>query len=254
MTDFGQKDHFVGAMKGVIAAIAPQARVIDITHEIEPYQISQARSLLAQSWPFFPPRTIHVAVVDPGVGGERRPILVEAQGHRFVGPDNGLFSDLIALPGAEVRHITNATLFLADVSATFHGRDIFAPVAAHLAAGVAASRVGPFITDAVKLPSADAVRSSSRTWIGQVVTIDRFGNLITNLRLSQLPNLTQRRFVLKLGSLELTRLAPSYSEGGPDQPIVVAGSSGCLEIAINQGSAARCLGIARGARVELNFF
>ena len=251
MTDFGQQDHFVGVMKGVIATIAPRARVIDITHETPPYQIAQARFTLAQSWPFFPPRTIHVVVVDPGVGSARRPILVEARDHRFVGPDNGVFSDLMALTGAKVRHITNARLFLPEVSATFHGRDIFAPVAAHLAAGLAASRVGPLIADALRLPSAAVLRSTERTWIGQVLAIDRFGNLITNLSLSELPDLTRRRFVLSVGPARISDFAPSYSTGAPGKPIVVAGSSGRLEIAMNQEAAAAHLRVACGDRVEL---
>lgn len=251
LTDFGLKDHFVGVMKGVIAAIAPRARVIDITHEIEPYQIPQARFLLAQSWPWFPKGTTHVAVVDPGVGSERRPILVEARNHRFVGPDNGIFSDLLNLPETKVRHITNTKLFLPGVSATFHGRDIFAPVAAHLATGVAASRVGSLVTDALRLSPADAVRTSERTWTGQVVFVDRFGNLVTNLSLAELPDLTRRGFVLTLGSAELSELAPNYASGPPGKTIVVAGSSGCLEIAINQDSAALRLGVGCGARVDL---
>jgi hypothetical protein len=251
LTDFGLKDHFVGVMKAVIAVIAPRARVIDITHEIEPYQLSPARFALAQSWPYFPTRTIHVAVVDPGVGTARRPILVEAANHRFIGPDNGIFSDLLDLPGTKVRHIANTKLFLPNVSTTFHGRDIFAPVAAHLAAGVAASRVGPLVTDAIKLPPQRAVRTSERTWTGQIVLVDRFGNLITNLSLAELPDLTRRAFVLQLGSTELSALAPNYASGPSGQAIAVAGSSGYLEIAINQDSAALRLGRGGGAPVQL---
>lgn len=250
LTDFGLKDHFVGVMKGVIAAIAPRARVIDITHEIEPYQLCQARFALAQSWPYFPKRTIHVVVVDPGVGTARRPILVQTANHRFIGPDNGIFSDLLDLPGTKVRHVANTKLFLPNVSATFHGRDIFAPVAAYLAAGVSASRVGPLVTDAIKLPPQRAVQTSERTWTGQIVSIDRFGNLITNLSLAELPDLTRRRFVLQLGSAHLSALAPNYASGLPGQAIAVAGSSGCLEIALNQDSAASRLGLGCGAPVE----
>ncbi len=254
LTDFGLKDHFVGVMKGVIAAIAPRARVIDITHQVDPYQLCQARFLLAQSWPYFPPRTIHVVVVDPGVGSERRPILVETQNHLFVGPDNGIFSDLLDLPATKIRHIANARLFLPNVSATFHGRDIFAPVAAHLAAGVAASRVGPLIADALRQSSAGAVRTSDRTWTGQVVCVDRFGNLITNLSLADFPDLARHRFVLKLGSAELSGLAANYASGPSGKPIAVAGSSGCLEIAISRDSAALRMGLGCGAPVELTLF
>ena len=251
LTDFGLKDHFVGVMKAVIATIAPRARVIDLTHEIAPYQLCQARFALAQSWPYFPKRTIHVVVVDPGVGTARRPILVETANHRFIGPDNGIFSDLLDLPGTRVRHVANTKLFLPKVSATFHGRDIFAPVAAHLAAGVAASRVGPLVTDAIKLPPQRAVQTSERTWTGQVVCVDRFGNLTTNLSLTELPDLTRRRFVLQLGSAELSALAPNYASGPAGQAIAVAGSSGYIEIAVNQNSAASRLGLGCGAPVEL---
>ena len=251
LTDFGLQDHFVGVMKGVIAAIAPHARVIDITHAVEPYNLAQARFLLAQSWPYFPQTTIHVAVVDPGVGSARRAILVEARGQRFAGPDNGIFSELLDMPATKVRHITNAKLFLPDVSATFHGRDIFAPVAAHLAAGVAASRVGPLIADALREPPIAAQRTSERTWTGQVVYVDRFGNLITSLRLADLPDLARQAFLLQAGPVQLAALAPNYASGPPGRPILVAGSSGYLEIAANQDSAASRLGIGCGERVDL---
>lgn len=251
LTDFGLQDHFVGVMKGVIAAIAPRARVIDITHAIEPYQLCHARFVLAQSWPYFPQKTIHVAIVDPGVGTARRPILVETQNHRFVGPDNGIFSDLFDLPNTKVRHIANTKLFLPNVSATFHGRDIFAPVAAHLAAGIAASRVGSLVTDAIKLSPQRAVRTSDRIWTGQIVCVDRFGNLITNLSLDELPDLARRAFVLQLGSAQLSALAPNYASGPSGQAIAVAGSSGFLEIAINRDSAALRLGLGCGAPVVL---
>ena len=165
LTDFGLKDHFVGVMKGVIASIAPAVRVIDITHEVEPYAIAQARFLLARSWPYFPKGTIHVVVVDPGVGSARRPVLVQAHGHTFVGPDNGLFTELFDEPGAKARLIANSKLMLSIVSSTFHGRDVFAPVAAHLALGVAASRVGPPITDAVRSAS-QAVQAALGRWLG----------------------------------------------------------------------------------------
>jgi hypothetical protein len=251
LTDFGLQDHFVGVMRGVIAAIAPRARVIDITSAVAPYNLPQARFLLAQSWPYFPKATIHLAIVDPGVGSARRPILVETQGHRFIGPDNGLLSDLLDLPATTIRHIVNARLFLPAVSATFHGRDIFAPVAAHLAAGVPSSRVGPLVADALREPPLAARQTSPRTWTGQVLHVDRFGNLITSLRLADLPDLARHPFLLQLGPLQLSALAPNYSSGPPGRPILMAGSSGCLEIAANQDSAAALLGVGCGERVEL---
>ena len=250
LTDFGLRDHFAGVLKGVIASIAPHTRVIDITHEVEPYCVTQARFLLGQSWPYFPHGTIHVTIVDPGVGGERRPILVEAHGHRFVGPDNGLFSDLLAAPKAKVRLISNAKLFLPAVSATFHGRDVFAPVAAHLSLGVAASRIGPLIHDAVKQAAGPAVQDSKGAWMGEIVHVDRFGNLITNLPANCLP--AGGRFVLKAATHELRKVAVSYSAIPPGEPALVAGSSGFLEIAANQDSAARLLGLSVGTGVKLS--
>jgi S-adenosylmethionine hydrolase len=249
LTDFGLKDHFAGVMKGVIASIAPAARVIDITHEVEPYAIAQARFLLAQSWPYFPKGTIHVAVVDPGVGSARRPILVQAHGQLFVGPDNGLFSDLLEAPGAKARLISNRKLMLPAVSATFHGRDVFAPVAAYLALGVAASHAGPLIKDAART-SGRALQPSAYRWVGEIVHVDRFGNLITNLPASCLAG--SGRVVLKIASNELRDMAASYSAMAPGTPAIVAGSSGFLEIAVNQDSAARLLGLGVGTRVELN--
>ena len=248
LTDFGLNDHFVGVMKGVIASIAPAARVVDITHEVEPYCVAQARFLLAQSWPYFPNGTIHVAVVDPGVGSERRPILVESQGHLFVGPDNGLFGDLLEAPRVRVREITNRKLMLPEVSATFHGRDVFVPAAAHLASGVAPSRVGPLIGDAVGA-SSRAVQVSALRWTGEIVHVDRFGNLITNVPASCTGG--SARFTLRAGSCELHAIAPSYSALAPGTPGLIAGSSGFLEVAVNQGSAAQLLGLGSGAPVTL---
>jgi S-adenosyl-L-methionine hydrolase (adenosine-forming) len=253
LTDFGLKDHFVGVMKGVIASIAPAARVIDITHEVEPYAVTQAQFILAQSWPFFPKGTIHVAIVDPGVGSARRPILVQAHGHLFVGPDNGLFSDLFEAPRTGVlrtnaRLISNRKLMLPAISSTFHGRDVFAPIAAYLALGVAPSRIGPLIVGAATT-SPQAVRSSTGHWTGAIVHVDRFGNLITNLPASCAA--ANGHLVLKIASHELREVAASYSAIAPRTPAIVAGSSGFLEIAVNQDSAARLLGLGVGARVEL---
>ncbi len=249
LTDFGGKDHFAGVMKGVIASIAPAARVIDITHEVEPYAIAGARFLLSQSWPYFPKKTIHVAIVDPGVGSSRRPILVQAHGQLFVGPDNGLFSDLLGTPRAKARLISNRKLMLAEVSGTFHGRDVFAPVAAWLALGVAASHVGPPIQDAIATPG-QWVRSSAGRWIGEVVHVDRFGNLITNIPVEFA--LECGGFIVGIASREFRGMAASYSALAPHTPAVVAGSSGFLEIAVNQDSAARLLDLGVGARVELS--
>ncbi|MDR3718745.1 MAG: SAM-dependent chlorinase/fluorinase [Bryobacteraceae bacterium] len=249
LTDFGLQDHFAGVLKGVIASIAPAARIVDITHEVTPYAVAQARFLLGQSWPYFPKGTIHVAVVDPGVGSARRPILVQAHGQLFAGPDNGLFGDLLDEPRARVRLIANRKLMLHDLSTTFHGRDVFAPVAAYLAAGVAPSLVGPLIHDAIPA-STRALQTSAYCWAGEVIHADRFGNLITNLPATSVAGAV--RFTLKIGAHELHALAPSYSALVPHSPGIVAGSTGYLEIAVNQDSAARLLGLGVGSCVELS--
>lgn len=254
MTDFGLKDHFVGVMKGVIAAVAPRARVIDITHEIEPFQIAQARYLLCQTYPHFPPRTIHVAVVDPGVGGARRPLLVEAAGQTFIGPDNGIFTDVLALPKARARELTNRKLWRAAISSTFHGRDIFAPVAAHLAAGVTPARAGRIIRDPLRAESRAPLRTGKRFWTGEVVHIDRFGNLITNLTPREMTELGPRRTILKAGYEIIDGIAPGYSAVPPGAVVAVVGSGGTIEIAVNQGHAARKLGLGIGSPVELELY
>lgn len=251
MTDFGLRDHFVGVMKGVIAGIAPAARVIDITHELDAHRTEQARYLMSQTWPYFPARTIHVVVVDPGVGSARRPVLVEAGGQFFVGPDNGIFTDLLDLPKAKVRRLDSQRLWRGEVSATFHGRDIFAPVAAHLAAGVRPSQAGPLIGDAQRGRSLAPVRTGKRFFTGEVVHVDRFGNLITNLAPLEMPELGPRRSVLKIGYAVIDGLSPNYAAIPPGEAGAVIGSGGTIEIAVNQGRADRQLGAGAGSPVEL---
>lgn len=251
LTDFGLEDHFVGVMKGVIAGIAPKAQVVDITHEVQPFQVGQARFLLGEAWRYFPARTIHVVVVDPGVGSERRALLAEAGGQVFIGPDNGVLSDVLALPKAKVRELSNRKLWLGKVSATFHGRDVFAPVAAHLAAGVTPAKTGKLITDAHRLPVPAPVRTGKRFWTGEVLHVDRFGNLITNLAAAEFPELGKRRVVLKVGYELIEGLSPSYASAAPGAVVAVLGSGGTIEIAINQGRADRKLGVGAGSPVDL---
>ncbi len=251
LTDFGLQDHFVGVMKGVMAGIAPAARVVDITHEVQAYQVGQARFLLAQSWPYFPKGTVHVCVVDPGVGTARRPILVEAAGHLFVGPDNGVFTDLLGVPGARARVITQAKWFLKNVSQTFHGRDVFAPVAAHLARGGRAALAGPLIEDALRLSSGAPQRIGRRFWVGEVAQVDRFGNLITNLAAAEFLPLAVKGLALKIGLTEVCKLVRSYGEASEGELVLIEGSSGNLEVALREGSAAGRLGVGLGSPVEL---
>jgi len=251
LTDFGETDHFAGVMKGVIATLAPDARVIDITHGVGAQQIRQGRWLLAQSWKWFPAGTVHLVVVDPGVGSERRAIAVEALGHLFVGPDNGILSDLVTAPKAKVRQIANREWRLTEVSATFHGRDIFAPAAAKLASGARFASAGPLVTDAVWLGAGEPVRTGKRFWTGEIVHVDRFGNLITNLTPETVPGLTERPAVFRAGFRSVSGLSPNYAAGTPGEALALIGSHGAVEIAVNCGDAARALGMGLGAPIDV---
>ncbi len=188
-TDFGLSDHFVGAMKGVILGICPAARIVDITHQITPFEIPEAAFVIAQAYRLFPRKTVHVIVVDPGVGTSRRPIVAEAAGQLFVAPDNGVLSMVLADAKARVREITASRYFRKPVSQTFHGRDIFSPVAAHLAKGVPPARMGKSIDDWLRTRFGRPERTGKRAWTGSVLKIDRFGNLITNFPAGDFPEL-----------------------------------------------------------------
>ncbi len=254
-TDFGLADHFVGTIKGVILGIHPSAELVDITHEVGSYAIPEAAFAVSQVYPYFPKKTVHLVVVDPGVGTSRRPIIVEAAGQYFVAPDNGVLSMVLSREKHKVRPITNEKAFLHPVSETFHGRDIFAPVAAHLARGVPASRFGkPLCKDYLQLNFEKPVRTGKRNWNGAVLKIDRFGNLITNFHISDFPVVRTRPFVLTVGGCDLTRLAQTFGTEPPGEPFVLVGSSGYLEVAINQGSAAKMLGVASGAPADLSLY
>ena len=248
-TDFGTADHYVGTMKGVILGIAPDARIVDISHEVQPFEIASGAYLIAQAARWFPPKSIHVVVVDPGVGSARRPILMEAAGHYFIAPDNGVLS--MILENEKVRHITADRYLLQPLSNTFHGRDIFAPVAAHLAAGVPPSSFGKRIDDHVRLDFFRPRRTGKRVWTGVVLHIDRFGNLITNFHIDEFPDVNTREFQLNIGLEKLARLAPNFSEIPKGELTAIAGSSGYLEVVANQASAAKRLGCGTGAPVEL---
>ncbi|MCU1258930.1 MAG: hypothetical protein JWO80_1815, partial [Bryobacterales bacterium] len=236
LTDFGLSDHFVGVMKGVILGICPGARIVDITHDVKAFEIAEGGFLLAQSWRYFPKGTIHVAVVDPGVGTSRRAILATAGGHSFVAPDNGLLSLLFAEQEHIVRHITAERYFRQPVSQTFHGRDVFAPVAAHLASGVAPANFGKRIEDYTRFPFAGPVQTARRNWTGSIVQIDRFGNLITNFKSADFE--PKQPFEVMAGLQTVSRIETNYEAAGIGELFVIAGSSGYFEIAAGQASAA----------------
>jgi S-adenosyl-L-methionine hydrolase (adenosine-forming) len=256
LTDFGASDHYVGVMKGVILGICPAAQLVDISHEIEPYAITEAAYTLAQTWQFFPDGTIHLVVVDPGVGSLRRPILAtttaEAGGHLFVAPDNGVLTLLLdTAVMRKVREITAARYFRQPVSQTFHGRDIFAPVAAHLASGVAPGRFGKGIEDAVRLNFAKPMAAGPDKWTGTILKIDRFGNLITNFRSERWRRLAWQPFELRAGRQNVSRLATSYAEVMSEEVFLIQGSGGYLEVSVNKGSAAALTGCEPGSQLEL---
>jgi S-adenosyl-L-methionine hydrolase (adenosine-forming) len=253
-TDFGTSDHFAGVLKGVILGICPAAQIVDITHEIRPFEIAEGAFVIAQSYRAFPKSTVHVVVVDPGVGSARRPILVEAAGHYFIGPDNGVLSMVYGKEKHKVRELTAEKYFRHPVSRTFHGRDIFSPVAAHLAAGVRPAAFGKLITDYLKITFDAPARSGKRVWAGTILKIDRFGNLITNFHIGEFEAVQSRPFEMSVGVRKLHRLAIHYAEVEEAEPFVIVGSSGYLEVACNQASAARVLGCGVGAPVELMLF
>lgn len=250
-TDFGLSDHFVGVMKGVILGIQPAAELVDITHLIGPYRIPEAGFVIAEAYRYFPKKTVHVVVVDPGVGTARRPILAEAAGQFFVAPDNGVLSMVLAREKHRVRHVTAAKYFLKPVSQTFHGRDIFAPTAAHLSKGVPPASFGKAISDYMQLEFYKPVRTDKHTWTGIILKVDQFGNLITNFHIGEFPIVETRTFEMRAGSGATSRFAGTFGEVPFGELFVVAGSSGHLEMAANQSSAAEMTGSSVGAPVEL---
>ncbi len=241
-------------MKGVIRTIAPAARIVDISHQITPFETLEAAFVIAQAWPYFPKKTVHVVVVDPGVGTARRPILIEAGGHYFVGPDNGVLSMIYDHHRHKARHLTQVRYFLPEVSRTFHGRDVFAPVAAHLARGVPPARFGKRIEDHLRLDVCVPVRSGRRAWTGTVLKADRFGNLITNFHVADFPDVRSRPIALLAGVKRVERVVESYVDGAVGEPVLIVGSSGYLEVAANQGSASKLLGCGAGAPLELTIY
>lgn len=253
-TDFGTSDHFAATMKGVILSLQPAVQIVDITHEVAPFEIPQGGFIIAQAYRYFPKKTIHVVVVDPGVGSTRRPLLAEMGGQFFIAPDNGVLSMIFSRETAKVRHITNERYFLHPTSRTFHGRDVFAPVAAHLASGIAPSRFGPRIDDHLRLTFDQPSRTGKRVWTGSVLKIDRFGNIITNLHIDAFPEVNTRPFELNVGLQMVTRLALTFTECEPGELFAVVGSSGYLEVATKEGSAAKMLGCGAGAPVELTIY
>ena len=250
-TDFGLRDPFVGIMKGVILSICPSARLVDLTHEIEPQDVLGAGLALEAALPFFPDGTVHLAVVDPGVGSTRRPIALRARGQYLVGPDNGVLT--LALQGVRWTAVALAAreYRLAEVSRTFHGRDVFAPAAAYLAAGVPLERLGPVVADPVLLPIPDS-RLEAGALVGEVLDVDRFGNLLTSIaaaRLAEVPG--DGPATVEVAGQPVGGLVDAYAEGPADRPAAIVGSTGRLEVFVRSGSARLALGAGRGAPVRV---
>ena len=252
LTDFGHRDAFVGTMKGVIAGICPEARIVDLSHEITPQRIEEGAFVLRTAYAYFPAGTVHVAVVDPGVGGARRALIVETPGHRFVGPDNGIFAHVYATESDHrVVSVTESRFMLPEISNTFHGRDVFAPVAAHLALGTPVTDFGPEIADYDAGTVTEPVAHEGGI-TGRVLHIDRYGNIITDIGEPLFLKTTRDKpFRIRLAALALDRVSASYDEAAAGAPLAILDSAGLLEIAVNGGSAAEVLGVTTGDRVEV---
>jgi hypothetical protein len=250
LTDFGTQDAYVGSMKGVILGINPEAILVDLSHEVDPQDVVAGAFLLSEAAPYFPPGTIHLAVVDPEVGTGRLGLAVRAHDQFWVGPDNGLlYPSVNGATNLEMVSLENPVYFRPDISATFHGRDLFAPVAAHLSRGVPLAAFGPPLK-ALQVLTVPQPLFTADSLEGEIISVDRFGNLVSNLPAQEVEKwLKGRNLILKAGPLTLNRLSRTYADASPGAPLVLTGSHGFLEIAVNQGSAADRLGQARGLPV-----
>ncbi len=254
LTDFGDRDYFVASLKGVILGINPLARIVDLSHQITPHQIDEAAYLLKSCYRYFPEGTVHVAVVDPGVGSRRRPLLVSSSRYFFIAPDNGLLSYIYQEEtNVEVRQIENRQYRLESEGATFDGRDLFAPAAAWLTKGMALGSFGRLIRDYVRLPIAEPAWEH-QVLTGRIVYIDRFGNLVSNVssaHVKEVRGVAKRDPIIRIGGLTIEGLVGSYSEGSPDQPRALINSNGQLEIFLKEASAADRLKVGRGERIDV---
>jgi S-adenosylmethionine hydrolase len=254
-TDFGINDHFVGAMKGVILDIVPEAAVIDISHAVQAFDVLDGALAISQAYSYFPPRTVHVVVVDPGVGTTRRPILASSDGYHFVAPDNGVLSMVYAREERiQVRHITSDHYFRQPVSQTFHARDVFAPVAAYLAKQVDSHKFGDEIEDYVRFAAPKPKATGENRMRAVVLKVDKFGNLITNVTPADVPALFSAKpaaFKIVVGSREITAIHSAYAEGAPGEVFGILGSMGYLEIVANRAAAAQITGAGKGSEVSI---
>jgi hypothetical protein len=246
-TDFGWAGEYVGALKGAILRVNPDCRIIDVTHQVEPQNILQAAFILRNAYPYYPPGTVHLAVVDPGVGTRRKAVVVKRKGHFFVGPDNGVFSEIPEGKKEDLAYeIKEGKYFHSPVSDTFHGRDIFAPVAGHLSLGLDPARLGPRVRGLTSLeyPRPRRVKGGLRT---RILWADSFGNLITNLdRREYGRDMETRPFRIEGKGWNIDRIYRTYGEGRPGQAMALFGSGGFLEICVNRGNARKRLALEPG--------
>jgi S-adenosylmethionine hydrolase len=252
-TDYGTSDQLVATLKGVILKIQPDAQIVDINHSVVPYDVLDGALCIGAAYRYFPSKTVHLVIVDPGVGTERRPILVSANNQYFIAPDNGVLSLIYEREDPiVVRHITSEHYFLRPISATFHGRDVFAPVAAWLAKNWQTEAFGEPITDFTRfaLPRPKAQDGMLR---GAVLRVDHFGNLITNFTLEDLPEAMRKPSPAKfsVAGKSVKQFVETFAAGPAGEPVAIVGSTGFLEIAVNKGNAARVLGVGRGAEISL---
>lgn len=254
-TDFGLTEHYTGAMKGVIYSIHPTAQIVDITNTVQSFDILDGALAISQAYSYFPKDTIHVVVVDPGVGGPRRPILAQAGQYYFVAPDNGVLSLVYEREERiAVRHITADHYFRQPVSNTFHGRDVFAPVAAYVSKGVDPVKFGEEISDYVRFAAPRAKQAAPNAWKGVVLKTDKFGNMITNITPRDVPQIfdgSAHSFKISVGKAEVTKLHASYGAGAQGEIFAILGSTGFLEISCNKGAASRLAGADKGSEVTL---
>jgi hypothetical protein len=240
-------------MKGVILNINPAARIVDVNHSVVPYDILDGALSIANAYRYFPPRSIHVVIVDPGVGTERRPIVVTGEKQFFVAPDNGVLSMIYERESCTARHITAEHYFLNPISPTFHGRDIFAPTAAWLSKTFQTEAFGEIVTDFVRFTMPKA-KSTGQSVKGVILRVDVFGNLMTNLTAEDIPAgaLGGGSIKLSVNGKPVVKFGQTFASGNAGEPIAMLGSAGYVEIAVNRGSAARMLGVNRGAEVTLD--
>ena len=252
-TDYGTNDHLVGVLKGVILKINPEVQIVDITHGVTPFDLLDGAMAITNAYTYFPPRTIHVVIVDPGVGTDRRPLLVSGQNQYFIAPDNGVLSGVYDKEqNFLVRHLTAEHYFLHPVSKTFHGRDVFAAVAGWLSKNWQPGSMGDEITD-FKRFALPKPKEADGLLKGVVLKVDSFGNLITNFRTEDLPAdaMEKGTINLQVGTQAIGKLVPTFAQGNAGEAVAYVGSSGNLEIGVNKGSASKTLALGRGTPVLL---